>query len=79
MKEHAIPKAPNSFGLNQVFQVFGHTRLNLRQAAMVAFDNLAMIDSQQCFMIDESLDEKIMTLKDYMDTTFTSLEELLPS
>ena len=32
---------------------------------MFIFDNLAMIDSQQCFMIDESMDEKIITLRDY--------------
>ena len=63
--EHAIPDAPNAYGLNKVFQVFGHSRLNKEEADMIAFDNLAMIDSQQCFMIDASINEKIITTKDY--------------
>lgn len=62
IEEHAIPKAPPVYGLNQVFQVIGHTRI---EEDMIEFDNLVMIDSQQCFMIDEDLEEKIVTLRDY--------------
>jgi hypothetical protein len=64
IEEHAIPDAPKAYGLNQVFQVFGHTRL---EEDMIEFDNLVMIDSQQCFMIDEGIKEKIIALKDYED------------
>jgi hypothetical protein len=42
----------------------GHSRLN-DEYDKVEFDNLVLIDSQQCFMIDESLEEKIVTLRDY--------------
>lgn len=65
IEEHAIPNAPKVYGLNKVFQVFGHTRLDRYQDDMIIFDNIAMIDSQQCFMIDESIDKKIITLRDY--------------
>ena len=64
IEEHAISSAPKAYGLDKVFQVFGHTKLN-EGYDMLEFDNLAMIDSRQCFMIDEELDEKIGTLKDY--------------
>ena len=62
IEEHAIPDTPKAYGLNQVFQVFGHTRL---EEDMIEFDNLVMIDSQQCFMIDEDIEEKIVPLRDY--------------
>ena len=29
------------------------------------YDNICMIDSQQCFIIDEQRQEKIMTMKEY--------------
>jgi hypothetical protein len=32
---------------------------------IAAFDNLALIDSQQCFIIDENIKENIITIKDY--------------
>ena len=63
--EHSIPDAPKAYGLNQVYQVFGHTRL---EEDIVAFDNLALIDSRKCFMIDENLNERIVTIKKYEDS-----------
>lgn len=66
IEEHAFPDAPKAYGLNKVFQVFGHSRLNKEKTNMIAFENLAMIDSQQCFMIDESIDRRIVALKDWM-------------
>ena len=47
-----------------MYQVVGHSKLN-DEYDKVEFDNLVLIDSQQCFMIDEDIDEKIVTLKDY--------------
>ena len=64
IEEHAIPDAPKAYGLNKVFQVVGHSRLN-DEYDKVEFDNLVLIDSQQCFMIDEDIDEKIVSLKEY--------------
>ena len=64
IQEHAIPDAPKAYGLNKVFQVVGHSRLN-DEYDKVEFDNLVLIDSQQCFMIDESIEGKIVTLRDY--------------
>ena len=64
-EEHTIPKAPKAYGLNKVFQVIGHTRLDGNKADRVEFDNLVFIDSQQCFMIDESIKEKIVTTREY--------------
>lgn len=61
IEEHAIPHAPKAYGLNKVFQVFGHTKLN-KDYDKLEFDNLAMIDSRQCFMIDENVKEKIVAL-----------------
>ena len=63
VEEHAIPNAPKAYGLNKVFQVFGHTKLN-ESCDKIEFDNLAMIDSRQCFMIDESIKQKIIAIKD---------------
>jgi len=64
IEEHAIPDAPNAYGLNKVFQVIGHSRLN-EEYDKVEFNNLVLIDSQQCFMIDEDNKEKIIALKEY--------------
>ena len=63
--EHPIPDAPNVYGLNKVFQVFGHTRLEREKKDMVELENLAMIDSQQCFMVDADVKKRILTLKEY--------------
>lgn len=63
--EHPIPEAPNMYGLNKVFQVFGHTRLNGDKEDMLKFEHFAMIDSQKCIMIDEGINEPIVTLRDY--------------
>ena len=60
IEEHSIPDAPKAYGLNKVFQVIGHTRLDGYDDDMIAFDNLVMIDTKQCFMIDEELNEKIV-------------------
>lgn len=61
--EHSFPEAPEIYGLNQVFQVFGHTRLD-DENDKVEFEHLAMIDSRQCFMIDESINERITKVED---------------
>ena len=65
IEEHAFPTAPKAYGLNKVFQVFGHSRLDSNKADMVEFDNIVLIDSEQCFMIDESIKEKIVPLVKY--------------
>lgn len=59
--EHAIPNAPKAYGLDKAFQVFGHSRL-MEGCDKIEFDNLAMIDSRQCFMIDENRKERIFAL-----------------
>ena len=64
IEEHSIPDAPKAYGLNKVFQVVGHSRLN-DEYDKVEFDNLAMIDSRQCFMIDEDIDEKIVAIREH--------------
>ena len=56
--EHSIPDAPKAYGLDKVFQVFGHSRL-VEGCDKIEFDNFAMIDSRQCFMIDGSKKEDI--------------------
>ena len=65
VEEHPIAQGPKIYGLNRVFQVFGHTNLAACREDMIKGDNLAMIDSQQCFMIDENINEKIVTISDY--------------
>lgn len=64
IEEHSLPRVPKAYDLNKVFQVVGHSRLNDKYDK-VEFDNLVLIDSEQCFMIDESNKEKINTLKEY--------------
>lgn len=64
IEEHSIPDAPKAYGLNKVFQVIGHSRLN-DEYDKVEFENLVLIDSRQCFMIDETIKEKIVSIKDY--------------
>ena len=64
IEEHSIPDAPDVYDLNHVFQVFGHTRLR-KEGSMVEGDNLAMIDSRQCFIIDGDRKERIMTVREY--------------
>ena len=51
-------KAPKAYGLDHVFQVFGHSRL-VEGCDKIEFDNFAMIDSRQCFMIGGSKKEDI--------------------
>lgn len=64
IEEHSIPDAPKAYGLSKVFQVFGHTRLD-KEGDRIEFDNLVMIDSQQCFVIDEAINVKIINIRDY--------------
>jgi len=68
IEEHSIPDAPKAYGLNKVFQVIGHSRLN-EEHDKVEFDNLVLIDSQQCFVIDENIEKKIVSLKEYEKKT----------
>ena len=68
IEEHSTPDAPKAYGLNEVFQVFGHSRLN-NEHDKIEFKNLAMIDSQQCFMIDEGRREKIISVKKYEESS----------
>ena len=65
IEEHPIATAPKAYGLDRAFQVFGHTRLHAFQEYMIASNHLAMIDSQRCFMIDESIEPKIETVLEY--------------
>lgn len=64
VEEHAIPYAPKAYDLNKVFQVFGHTKLNIGYDK-IEYDNFAMIDSRQCFIIDEGIQEKIISVREY--------------
>lgn len=63
--EHSTPHAPNAYGLDKVFQVFGHTRLDGHIDDKIEYENLVMVDSQKCFIVDSAFDEKIMTARDY--------------
>ena len=65
IEEHAFPHVPKAYGLNKVFQVFGHSRLDTNKTDMIEFENMALIDSEQCFMVDESTKEKIIPLIKY--------------
>lgn len=65
MEEHPIATAPKVYGMNQAFQVFGHTRLDGTYSDMVSSDHLAMIDSQKCFMIEEGIEKKIVSELEY--------------
>lgn len=62
IEEHAIPNAPKAYGLNKVFQVFGHSML-IEGCDKIEYDNFCMIDSQQCFMIDSENKKKIVAVK----------------
>jgi hypothetical protein len=68
IEEHPTPNAPKVYGLNQVFQVFGHTRLDSFEEDMLIFENLAMIDSHKCFIIDDNTKQMIVTLMEYEST-----------
>ena len=72
IEEHSIPQAPEVYGLNKVFQVFGHTKLD-EDDDIVEFDNLAMIDTRQCFMIDEDIQEKIISVSKYENLNHSSI------
>jgi hypothetical protein len=65
IEEHPIPLAPAAYGLNQVYQVFGHTRIGPESGGLCIFENIAMIDTQQCYMIDENSEKQIETLSEY--------------
>ena len=65
IEEHSFPKAPKAYGLNRVFQVVGHSRLDGEKADKIEFDNLVLIDSRQCFMIDEEIEQRIISIKEY--------------
>ena len=62
IEEHTIPNAPKAYGLNKVFQVFGHSML-IEGCDKIEYDNFCMIDSQQCFMIDSENKKKIVAVK----------------
>lgn len=64
VEEHLEQSETNAYGLDKVFQVFGHTRQN-KGSNMISTDNFAMIDCQECFMIAEDIEEKIVALKDF--------------
>ena len=64
VNEHPVCDAPKAYGLDKVFQVFGHTNIDFN---MIQFENFAMIDSQQCFMIDSAMSQRIMTISKYED------------
>ena len=64
IEEHSLTNSPKAYGLNQVFQVFGHSRLDGTKKDMIASDHLAMVDSQKCLMIDERNNSKIIALMD---------------
>ena len=72
IEEHAIPHAPRSYGLDKIFQVFGHTKLN-KDYDKLEFDNFAMIDSRQCFMIDERTNEKIISVSKYENINLSNI------
>lgn len=48
-------KAPKAYGLDHVFQVFGHSRMDGSQTDMIEHEHFAMIDSQKCFLIAEGI------------------------
>ena len=48
IEEHSFPKAPKAYGLDKVFQVIGHSRLDGDKADKIEFDNLVLIESEQC-------------------------------
>ena len=65
IEEHPIATAPKAYGIDKVFQVFGHTRIDDINLDMVSSDHLAMIDTQKCFIIDENIEQKIMSVLQY--------------
>ena len=65
VNDHPSTFQPKAYGLNQVFQVFGHTKLFDYYEDLICYENYAMIDSQQCFMIDESISPRIIRIHDY--------------
>lgn len=56
IREHPLSDGPKRYGLDKVFQVFGHTRLDGKTEDMLLFDHLAMVDTQKCFMIDDGIE-----------------------
>lgn len=64
IEEHSFPKVPKAYGLNKVFQVIGHSRLN-EEHDKIEFEKLVLIDSRQCFMIDANIKEKIVSVREF--------------
>lgn len=65
IEDHPSILVPTAYGLNRVFQVFGHSRMRYDSNDMISFGNYAMIDSMQCFMIDESISQTIISIHKY--------------
>lgn len=63
--EHSMAVSSSTYALDKVFQVFGHSRLYGGHPDMIAWANGAMIDSQQCFVIDERRSEPIVSVREY--------------
>lgn len=64
IQEHSLPDAPKVYGMDEAFQVFGHSRLR-EGYDKVEYGHLAMIDSRQCFMVDEGIEERIVRMEEY--------------
>lgn len=64
VNEHSMEHVPAVYGLNQVFQVFGHTRMNGNIMDILAYAHHAMIDSQKCFLISETLPDRITPISE---------------
>lgn len=54
----------NSYGFNQSFQIFGHTRLKGDLTDMIQGERFAMIDSQKCFLLDWEHDGKLKPVRE---------------
>lgn len=53
VEEHETDPA-RGYGFQQTFQIFGHTRLDGSKTDMVRGKHFAMIDSQKCFLLENS-------------------------
>ena len=64
--EHPV-KAPDVYGLNKVFQVFGHTRLDPEECEFIAHEHYAMMDLSVAIAnrIYDILEAKGMSQKDF--------------
>lgn len=64
LEEHLAQKQTAAYGVDRVFQVFGHTRLE-KGSMMMNTEHFAMVDCQECFMIADDIGEKIVTIRDF--------------